>query len=189
MREGPAEEQASDLPGLCVAPTADLSERERTRLRALLDGAFGDDFSEHDWNHALGGVHVWVSDARGPISHGSLIARTLVCDGHRLRVGYVEAVATRADRRLQGNATRVMRGIAELIRASYPLGALSTGEQSFYSRLGWETWRGPTAVDAPDGRRPTPEDDGGIMILRTPASPRLDLGAEIVGDWRDGDVW
>ena len=46
-----------------------------------------------------------------------------------------------------------------------------------------------TFVNSPDGRLPTPGDDGDIMILRTPRSSRLDLGGEIVCDWRAGDVW
>jgi aminoglycoside 2'-N-acetyltransferase I len=41
----------------------------------------------------------------------------------------------------------------------------------------------------PDGERPTPAEDGYIMVLRTPASPPLDLEAPISCDWRAGDVW
>jgi hypothetical protein len=39
------------------------------------------------------------------------------------------------------------------------------------------------------GHERTPEDDGGIMVLRTPRSPVLDVTGEIVCDWRVGDVW
>jgi aminoglycoside 2'-N-acetyltransferase I len=59
----------------------------------------------------------------------------------------------------------------------------------FYERLGWERWLGPTSVRTATGTERTPDDDGGIMILRTPASPGLDLTANIACDWRDGDVW
>jgi aminoglycoside 2'-N-acetyltransferase I len=44
-------------------------------------------------------------------------------------------------------------------------------------------------VRAPHGVRPTPDDDGFIMVLETPASPPLDVTAAIVCDWRPGDVW
>ena len=47
----------------------------------------------------------------------------------------------------------LMAQIGALIQASYPLGALSTGELHFYERLGWTLWRGPTGVDAPGGRQ------------------------------------
>ena len=76
-----------------------------------------------------------------------------------------------------------------LPRRCCELGALSTGTHAFYKRLGWEEWRGPTFVDGPRGRERTPDDDGGIMILRTSSSPHLDLDGEIVCDWRRGDVW
>jgi aminoglycoside 2'-N-acetyltransferase I len=73
----------------------------------------------------------------------------------------------------------------------YELGALADGSRipGFYQRLGWETWRGPTFVAAPEGTERTAEDDGGILVLRTPASPELDLGDPLVCDWRAGDVW
>lgn len=158
-------------------------------VRTLLETAFEGDFTDEDWDHALGGVHVWVSGARGLISHGSLVERTLVCSGQTMRVGYVEAVATVAARRREGHGAAVMKHINDLIRERYVLGALSTGTQAFYEALGWEPWRGPTFVDGPRGRERTPGDDGDVMILRTSRSPRLDLDGEIVCNWRLGDVW
>jgi aminoglycoside 2'-N-acetyltransferase I len=123
------------------------------------------------------------------VAHASLIARTLVCSGKTLHVGFVEAVATAAAHRGRGHGARVMGRIAELIREGYPLGVLSTGTHAFYERLGWERWRGPTFVDGPNGRERTPADDGDVMILRTPRSPQLDFDGDIVCDWRPGDVW
>lgn len=158
-------------------------------MRSLLDTAFDGDFSDDDWDHATGGIHVWVAGPSGVVSHGSLVERTLVCSGSTVRAGYVEAVATGVSHRRQGHGARVMRRIGELIREQYPLAALSTGTYAFYEPLGWERWRGPTFVDAPEGRTRTPADDGDIMILRTPESPPLDLYGEIVCDWRAGDVW
>ena len=158
-------------------------------LRTLLEEAFGGEFTDNDWDHSLGGVHVWVTESHRVISHGSLVERVLVCSGKTLRVGYVEAVATDTSRRRQGHGARVMRRIGELIREECALGALSTGTHAFYETLGWERWRGPTFVDGPNGRERTPGDDGDVMILRTPRSPRLDLDGEIVCDWRQGDVW
>ena len=82
-----------------------------------------------------------------------------------------------------------MREIGQLIRERYSVGALSTETQAFYETLGWERWRGKTFVDGPSGRQHTPNDDGDIMILRTPHSPDLDLDGNITCDWRSGDVW
>jgi aminoglycoside 2'-N-acetyltransferase I len=155
----------------------------------MLDAAFDGDFSDEDWASTLGGVHVWATASDAVIAHGALLDRVLVCSGHTMRAGYVEAVATAASYRRQGHGASVMARIGELIRERYVLGALSTGSHAFYEPLGWERWRGPTFVDGPRGRERTAGDDGGVMILRTSRSPQLDLDGDIVCDWRPGDVW
>ena len=106
-----------------------------------------------------------------------------------LRVGYVEAVATRPDVQGRGHGSSVVRAVNEHIRSTYELGALSTGLPDFYRRLSWELWLGATAVRTEAGPVPTPEDDGGIMVLLTPTTPELDLHAPISCEWRPGDVW
>jgi aminoglycoside 2'-N-acetyltransferase I len=174
---------------LHAAPTAALSSSFLDHVRALLDIAFEDGFTDDDWDHAVGGVHVWLSDSRGLISHGSLVERTVVCSSQTLQVGYVEAVATAHAHRHKGHGAAVMKHIGELIRERYALGVLSTGTHAFYETFGWERWRGPTLVEGPRGRERTPGDDGAVMILRTSRSPHLDLDGEIVCDWRVGDVW
>ena len=98
--------------------------------------------------------------------------------GHSLRTGYVEAVATRVDVQGPRHGTRLMRDVNKFIRAAYQLGALSTGSPGFYARLGWEPWLGSTAVRTQRGPLPTPDDDGGIMVLPTPATPPLDRRAD-----------
>ena len=167
-----------------------LAASQLRDLRALLDGAFDGDFSDDDWAHALGGTHIWIEGPDGIVSHGALVERTLVCSGHVVvRVGYVEAIATAPTHRRRGHASDVLGHINELIRERYVLGALSTGTPQFYEALGWERWRGPTFANGPHGLERTPDDDGGILILRTPRSPGLDLDSDIVADWRAGDVW
>jgi len=166
-----------------------LTAASRAELRMLLDAAFEGDFTDDDWNHALGGLHVWLTGANRVISHASVVERTLVCSGRRLQVGYVEAVATAESDRRKGYGSTVMKRVSELIGERYVLGALSTGTPELYERLGWERWRGPTFVDSPSGRVRTPEDDGGVMVLHTRQSPDLDLDGDIACDWRPGDVW
>jgi aminoglycoside 2'-N-acetyltransferase I len=172
-----------------VASTASLSSSFLRDLRATLDAAFEGRFSEDDWQHALGGIHAWLGEDGRIISHASVVERSLVCSGVQLRAGYVEAVATVAERRREGHGSAVMRRIGDIIQQHFGVGVLSTGAPAFYERLGWECWRGPTYVSAPGGLERTPEDDGGVMILRTPRSANLDLEAAIVCDWRQGDVW
>ncbi len=38
-------------------------------------------------------------------------------------------------------------------------------------------------------RLATPDDDGAILILRTPSTPPLDTSLPITCEWRSGDVW
>jgi len=106
-----------------------------------------------------------------------------------LRTGYVEAVATAPDRQGRGLGSRILTEVAADIRARFELGALGTARHTFYERLGWLRWRGPSAVRGPMGERRTPDEDGYILVLPTPSSPPLDLDAPISCDWRAGDVW
>ena len=123
------------------------------------------------------------------VAHASVVPRVVAIDGRPLRTGYLEAVATHPDHERRGYGTRAVELCNEVIRAGYELGALSTGVRPFYARLGWERWEGPTWVDTPDGPKRTDEEDGAIMILRTPSTPPIDLAAPIRCDWREGDVW
>ena len=176
---------------LRTAATAELTPEELAALRGMVFEAFGGRFDEHDWEHTLGGAHVLVVEDGEPVAHGAVVARVLVAGGRELRTGYVEGVATRADRRGAGLATAVMREVGRVIQAGYELGGLADGSgiRGFYQRLGWETWPGPTFVAGPDGPVPTEEEDGSILVLRTPVTAGLELAGALVCDWRAGDVW
>jgi aminoglycoside 2'-N-acetyltransferase I len=146
-------------------------------------------FTEEDWEHGLGGMH-FVLEVDGEIvTHASVVERELHVDGRPLRTGYVEAVATAPDRQGRGFGSSVMQDVTAFIRERFELGALGTGSHGFYERLGWLTWTGPTSVRTADGPRRTPDEDGYVMVLPTPASPPLDLTAPISCEWRPGDVW
>jgi aminoglycoside 2'-N-acetyltransferase I len=173
--------------------TDELTPGEVAQIRSVLDAAFWDDeeerFTDDDWDHAVGGLHVVLDIAGEIVAHGSVVERALEIDHRPVRTGYVEAVATAPGRQARGYGTRVMREIGDEIRARFELGALGTGSQGFYERLGWETWVGPSSVRTPEGEHRTPDEDGYIMILRTPSTPPLERGAPISCEWRPGDVW
>jgi aminoglycoside 2'-N-acetyltransferase I len=180
-------------PRLRRLQTSDLATAEIAAIRQVMTVAFGDDeeerFTDDDWAHALGGVHV-VLDIDGEIvCHAAVVERELRMADRPLRTGYVEAVATTPDRQGEGLGSLVMVEVNAIIRDGFELGALGTGSQGFYERLGWLTWQGPTFVRTADGPRRTPDEDGGIMVLATPTSPPLDLQAPLSCDWRMGDVW
>ncbi|HEU4614210.1 MAG TPA: hypothetical protein VFS15_19080, partial [Kofleriaceae bacterium] len=93
-------------------------------------------------------------------------------------------------RQRTGLGTRVMTAIADVIRERFELGALSTGEHSFYGRLGWERWRGPSYVRAANGTTTrSAGEDSSIMILRCTPSRDIDLTAPIACDERPGSSW
>lgn len=177
---------------LRLVRTDGLTAVELGGIRALMDAAFGtgeEAFGDDDWDHALGGTHLLVQRGDEVLSHASVVPRTLEIDGRPVRTGYVEAVATAPPFQGRGLGTGVMRVMTEHIRATFELGALGTGRHRFYERLGWETWRGPAFVRAPDGVRRTPEEEGFILVLRTPASPPFEGTEPLSCDWRAGDVW
>ena len=173
--------------------TPDLTPSELLGIRALLAAAFGDDederFTDDDWQHALRGMHFVLELDGALVGHAAVVERTLELDGRTLRTGYVEAVAVAPGLQGGGHGSVVMTAVTDWIRTRFELGALGTGRHGFYERLGWQTWQGPSSVRTPEGARRTPDEDGYIMVLATPASPPLDLTAPIACDWRPGDVW
>ena len=60
---------------------------------------------------------------------------------------------------------------------------------SFYTRLGWEAWRGPTYVRHAIELVRSETDDGGVMVLRFGLSTSVDLASSIACETRDGDDW
>jgi len=172
--------------------TAELTSAESGQVRALLWAAFEADdegFSEDDWQHALGGRHFLVELGAEIVAHAAVVVRTIEIAGRPLRAGYVEAVATAPDRQREGLGTLAMRAAGDHVREAFEIGVLGTGSHGFYERLGWTTWRGTSFVRTVDGLVATPDDDGYLMVLRTPSTPPLDPLAPIVCEWRPGDVW
>jgi aminoglycoside 2'-N-acetyltransferase I len=177
------------VPDLLVAHTADLGPSALRAVRALLDEVFAGDFTEADWEHALGGMHALVTEDDVLVAHGSVVQRRIVHEGRALRTGYVEGVGVRASARRRGHGGRVMAALERIIGAAYDLGALGSTDLAlpFYTARGWRVWEGPTAALTPAGMVPTPGDDGGIHVLE--GDVPLDRTATLVCDWRDGDVW
>ncbi|MEU6643307.1 GNAT family N-acetyltransferase [Saccharomonospora sp. NPDC046836] len=167
---------------------ADLDTSAADAIRALLWDVF-DELTEHDWEHALGGVHVLAWADGELLGHGSVIQRRLLHGGTALRAGYVEAVAVRAEHRRRGVGGAVMAELERVIRAAYDLGALSSSDEglAFYAARGWQRWQGPTFALTPAGTERTAEDDDSVFVL--PVTRPVDLAGELTCDWRDGDVW
>lgn len=174
-----------------VVRSDELRAEETEALLGLFESAWRDDpegFSDEDWEHALGGVHFLLEEDGTILTHASVVERELHTGSHRLATGYVEAVATLPLHQGRGHGSLVMRRVAEHIDRSFRLGALG-GDPAFYGRLGWVVWKGPTFVRTDGGLVRTAEEDGFVLVRRTPTTPELDLSAPISCDWRSGDVW
>ncbi len=169
--------------------TADLDNETRQSAHQLLIDAFEGKFSDDDWEHALGGMHALVYHHGALIAHAAVVQRRLLYRDTSLRTGYVEGVAVREDWRGQGLGAALLEGAEQVIRGAYQLGALSSSASAreLYLGRGWLQWRGPTSVLAPGGLTRTPEDDMTVFVL--PVAVELDTTADLVCDWRSGDVW
>ena len=172
--------------------TADLDDETRDEARRMVIDAFGGseiDFTDADWEHALGGMHAIMFHHGALIAHAAVVTRRLLYRESALRCGYVEGVAVREDWRGQGLAHALMDAVEQVVRGAYQLGALSSSEagRHVYASRGWLPWRGPTSVLAPSGMRRTPDADASLFVL--PVTAELDTEEPITCDWRDGDVW
>lgn len=169
--------------------TADLDKHTRQSIYQMVTTAFAGDFTDSDWDHTLGGMHALIWRHGAIIAHAAVVQRRLIYRGSALRCGYVEGVAVREDWRGQGLVRALLDGVEQVMRGAYQLGALSSSVQArrLYAARGWLPWLGPTSVLAPTGPTRTPDDDGSIFVL--PVSVTLDTSAELMCDWRDGDVW
>lgn len=181
--------------GVVISPrvvhTAQLVTTELAAMRGLVDLAFGGRFGDADWNHALGGLHVFATDEDQVIAHGAVVQRQLVHNDRPIRTGYVEAVAVHPERQRRGFGSLVMEEIERIIRAAYDLGALSAsaGAARFYQARGWVAWRGPTGVVTPAGLTRTPDEDDSTFVLPVPSGRLVDVTGMLACDWREGDVW
>jgi aminoglycoside 2'-N-acetyltransferase I len=173
--------------------TDELDPALERDIRGLLAAAFAGhedgDFTEDDWRHSIGGVHVILELDGAVAGHASIVERVLDIAGRPVRTGYVEAVAIDPRHQRQGLGTRLMREVNAWVAGGFDLGALGTGSHGFYEPLGWQTWQGPTSVRTPHGPEPSPDEDGYILVLQTPSSPPLRLSDPISCDWRAGDSW
>ena len=167
-------EWCAQPPGLHTARlvhTADLDVETREGARAMVIDAFGGsevDFTDADWEHALGGMHALICHHGALIAHGAVVQRRLIHRGRRAalrlprgrrgagglarpgaRDGGDGRARTGAARRVPaGRAQLVGGGQAHVHRAR--LAAVAAARRRCWPR--------------PAGSR-TPDDDGSLFVL------------------------
>jgi aminoglycoside 2'-N-acetyltransferase I len=170
-----------------VVASKELSDATKAELRTLLLDSFGGDFTDHDWQHGLGGMHVIALDDGRTVGHAAVVGRRLYVGDAVYDGGYLEAVAVHPQWRRRGIGAEVVRAANAVVIETYPIAALSTHMAAFYERLGWERWHGPAHVVRGGLWVRHPDEDDGVMVLRPPGGPPVDLTAKIAVDHRSGD--
>jgi len=137
---------------------------------------------------ASGARHFLAYDGHTLVSHAVVSARGVQPEGLPiLRTAFVDAVSTLPSRQNQGFGSATMQRVAEEM-GDYDIGCLQTDRTSFYAHLGWEEWRGPLAGRSDEGLIPTP-DQRGVMVLRLPSTPALDLDSLLTIEPQPHRIW
>jgi aminoglycoside 2'-N-acetyltransferase I len=148
---------------------------------------------EEDFNNLFtfipsGGRHCLGYRGDELVSHAVATTRWVQPEGQPiLKTAYFDAVSTLPKYQGQGHGSEVIRRLAAEI-GDYEIGCLQTDKQGFYERLDWEVWRGPLAGRGEHGLIPTPEQRG-VMVLRLPRTPPLDLDTLLTIEPQPGRIW
>jgi aminoglycoside 2'-N-acetyltransferase I len=173
---------------LTTAPTEALDATTRAAIVGVCIAAHDNaDFQQLFTYIPTGGRHFLTFAGTELVSHAVVTTRWLQPAGlPLLKTAYVDAVATLPAYQGRGYGRAVMQHLAQHI-ADYEIAALQTDQPTFYTRLGWERWRGPLAGRGAAGLIPTPEETG-VMILRLARTPPLTLDGLLTVE-ADGRIW
>lgn len=178
-----------DSPTARCIRTEELDDRTRASIIEVCIAAHDkEDFRNLFSYIPSGGRHVLVYRGRELVSHAVATTRWLQPEGLPvLKTAYVDAVSTLPEYQGQGYGSAAMRALAGDIQ-DYTIACLQTDKAGFYERLGWELWRGPLAGRSQTGLIPTP-DQKGVMVLRLPQTPGLDLDTQLTIECQPARIW
>ena len=171
------------------ARTEDLDAAVRASIVQLCIAAHQEeDFKRLFAYIPSGGLHFLLYREEQLVSHAVVTTRWLQPEGQPLlKTAYVDAVAMLPIYQGQGYGSALLRQLASEI-GDYAIACLQTERPSFYERLGWEVWRGPLAGRSEYGLIPTPHQTG-VMILRLPQTPALNLDGGLSIECQVGRIW
>jgi aminoglycoside 2'-N-acetyltransferase I len=157
--------------------TREIDPAARSEIIRMCETAHQTDFQKLFDYLPEDGLHVIGTQGNQIVAHAVRTTRWAQPEGHPpLKTAYIDAVTTSVAVQGLGFGSALMRSMAEVIRGEdYLLSALETDKPGFYTRLGWEVWRGPLAGRRDGGLVATPEARGQVLILRLPQTPAIDL--------------
>ena len=169
--------------------THELDEATREAvIRLCVDAHQEEDFRNLFSYLPPDGLHVLADLGDELVGHAVVTTRWLQpLDLPLLRTAYVDAVATSPAQQRQGVGSAVMSHLASAV-VDFDVACLETERVSFYARLGWEEWRGSLAGRTDEGLIPTP-DQQGVMVLRLPRTPELDLDTLLTIEVHPARIW
>jgi len=171
------------------ARTEDLDADTRAAIIRLCVAAHNEEDFRHLFSYIpYGGLHFLVYRGTELVSHAVVTTRWLQPEAQPvLKTAYVDAVATLPAYQEQGYGSALMHRLASDI-GEYAIACLETERTAFYEKLGWEVWRGALAGRGERGMIPTPEQTG-IMVLRLPQTPALDLNRGLTIECQTERIW
>jgi GNAT superfamily N-acetyltransferase len=168
----------SDVLKIHTWRTAELDEaRRKAIVRLCVEAHQEPDFENLFTYLPPDGLHFMAHLDERLVSHAVVTTRWMQPEGQPiLKSAYVDAVSTAPDVQGRGYGSAVMRHLASAISSEYEIAGLETADKlHFYAQVGWETWRGALAGRGEHGDLTFTPDQTGIMILRLPRTPPLNL--------------
>lgn len=177
-------------PVITSARTEELKEPIRNAIIELCVEAHQEqDFRNLFTYVSSGGLHFLAYHNELLVSHALVTTRWLQTENQPLlKTAYIDAVATLPAYQGLGYGSSLMRRLASDIDREYMIACLETDRETFYERLGWQTWRGPLAGRGEHGLIPTPEQRG-VMVLRLSQTPTLDFDSMLTIETQTGRIW
>jgi aminoglycoside 2'-N-acetyltransferase I len=180
---------SEDAVNITALNTEDLTVARRSAIIDVCIAAHDEENFKNLFTYIpSGGRHILVYRGAELVSHGVATTRWVEPAGRgELTTAYVDAVSTLPIHQGRGYASAMMRRLAAEV-VDYDIACLQTDIPAFYERLGWELWRGPLAGRSENGLIPTPEQRG-VMVLRLPRTPPLDLEAQLTIECQPERIW
>ena len=172
-----------------VLATENLTAAQRSSVIDVCSEAHESDEFKHLFSFIPSGGRHFLA-YRGPelVSHAVVTTRWVQPEGHdAMRTAFVDAVATLPRFQGQGYASATLGRLAVEV-SDYEIGCLQTDRVEFYERRGWELWRGSLAGRGEGGLIPTPQQRG-VMVLRLPWTPSVDLATELTIECQPDRIW